>query len=407
VIPERVERKARWVLDTLGAGHVRLGEELRYDADAWGDVERGKRPARDELAQAFFDLARLEEIGAPRDEHGRFTTASSLVDPLDPPLERLRRRLGAEPPRLFGARFAVGLSHDVDIPWRWTAIGVRGAAARLKGHMLAREPRRALREARALAAVPAHKARRTDPNWRFREIVGEERSLGAASTFYVLGAHRHPADGAAPQTYERLRPRVVETLLGYGAEVGLHGSYTAADNPVQLGREYEHLKRLAGTVAVRGHRYHYLRVDPHRNLAVLAEQGLGHDSSLGFGDAVGFRAGIAYPFQPWDVRADEPLDLVEVPLAVMDATLAEERYSGLSARQGEPVVMRLLDWAAEHGGGFSILWHPDRFDPWTAAGWDRLYFRVVEAVRDRGGVCVSVAALADEWLALSASAKAP
>jgi peptidoglycan/xylan/chitin deacetylase (PgdA/CDA1 family) len=55
---------------------------------------------------------------------------------------------------------------------------------------------------------------------------------------------------------------------------------------------------------------------------------------------------------------------------------------------------RLLDWAAANGAAFAILWHPDRFDPPTSGGWDRLYYRVLDAIRERGGVCVPAAELA-------------
>ena len=152
---------------------------------------------------------------------------------------------------------------------------------------------------------------------------------------------------------------------------------------------------------VRGQRYHYLRVDPHANLAPLPALGLRYDSTLGFSDAPGFRAGIAHPFRPWDVAADRPLDLVEIPLVAMDVTLGESRYLGLSAREAEGPLLTLLDQAAEHGGGFAILWHTDRFDPGTAQGWDRLYLRLLDAVREREGICLSageLAAAADVWL---------
>ncbi len=400
-IPERVERRARWVLETLGAAGARLGEDLPYRPEAWQQVDRGELPRDDELAAAFFHLARLEERAAPRDRHGRFTAASSCLDPLDPPLERLRRALGVQLPRYRGAAFAVALTHDVDTPWRWTRPGVLGAAARLKGHVLARRAGPALREARALAMVPVHKLRGSDPNWRFAELVAAEREHGARSTFFLLAGHGHRADGAAPETYERLRPRLVETLRDGGAEIGLHGSYLAAEDLDRLARERALLAQLDGPLV--GHRYHYLRVDPHRNLAPLARLGFLYDTTLGFPDALGFRAGIAHPFRPWDAERDEPADLVEVPLAVMDATLAEDRYLGLSAAAARPRLLALLDWAAEHGGGFSILWHPERFDPASARGWDRLYFELLEAVHERGGICLAggeLAALAAERLAL-------
>jgi hypothetical protein len=391
-IPERVERRARWVLEMVGALHLRLGDDLPYRPEAWEAVDRGELPDGDELAAGFFHLARVEERGAEVDRHGRFLAASSCLDPLDPPLERLRRELGVEPPPYRGARFAVALTHDVDVPWRWTRIGVLGAAARLKGHALAGRTGPALHEAKGLARVPLHKLRGTDPNWRFAEIAGEERAHYTRSTFFLMAGHGHRADGAAPEEYDRLRPRLVETLLGAGAEVGLHGSYLAAEDLDRLARERLLLAQLEGPII--GQRYHYLRVDPHRNLAPLGGIGFRYDTSLGFPDALGFRAGIAHPFRPWDFARERPADLVEVPLAVMDATLAEERYAGLSAAEAKPHVLALLDWAAEHGGAFSILWHPERFDPASARGWDRLYFEVIEAVRERGGICLAAGELA-------------
>ena len=399
---DAVERRARWVLDTLGARDLGFGDDIPYDARAWEQVERGERPDGDDLALAFWHLARLEERGAKRDGHGRASADAAHFDLLRPPLEQLRRKLRLEPPRWQGARFAVALTHDVDVPWRWTRIGVRGAAARLKQHAVAGRMGSAYREARALAAVPAHKVRGTDPNWRFERILRLERSRGVRSTFFVLAGHNHPADGPAPEAYERLRPQLVSTVLEGGAEVGLHGSYTAAEDPARLEEEKRALEALAGPV--RGQRYHYLRVDPHANLAPLERLGFRYDSSLGFAEAPGFRAGIAQPFRPWSLELDRPLDLLELPLAVMDVTYSEERFLGVPSRAAAKRLDGFLDQAAKQGGGFAVLWHTDKFDPSSSKGWDRLYLRLLEAVRHRGGVCLSAGELAEEaaaWLGCS------
>jgi hypothetical protein len=383
VIPAQIERRARWVLDSVGATELGFGDDVPYHAGAWEQVERGELPD-DDVAAGFFHLARVEERNGPRDEHGRFRAEWSRLDPLDPPLERLRQRLG-----LADRSFTVALTHDVDNPWRWTRIGVRGSAARLKRNVLGVRLGPAVREATALAAAPVHRVRGTDPNWRFDQIVAEERRRGAhGSTFFVLAGHHDPHDGSAPETYDELRPQLVETLQEVGAEVGLHGSYTAAEDPVRLADEKAQLEALAGPVA--GHRYHYLRGDPHRNIAQLPFR---YDTTLGFPDALGFRAGIARPFHPWDFERDAPGDVLEIPLAAMDATLAEERYLGLSAKRAAPRLNALLDWAAANGGAFAILWHPDRFDPLSSAGWDRLYSRVLDGVQARGGSCVSAGEL--------------
>ena len=91
---EFAEPRARWVLDSLGARELSLGDDIPYAEAAWQQVERGERPVGDELAEAFWHLARLEERDGTRDQHGRFPGGASALDPLDPPLEHLRDRLG-------------------------------------------------------------------------------------------------------------------------------------------------------------------------------------------------------------------------------------------------------------------------------------------------------------------------
>ncbi len=386
------------MLDTLGAGSLGIGD-LPYSETAWRDVDAGRRPQGNDLAEAFFHLARIEERNGPRDEHGRFPASATCLDPLDPPLERLRRNLGLDPPRWGGARFAVALSHDVDIPWRWTRKGVRLGAGRLKA--ACGDGTEAPPGARPVGSRPCPSIACVAPTPTSASSASSKSSAraGPSSVFFLLAAHRVVQDGPAPADYDRLRPRVVETLLELRAEIGLHASYTAAFDTSLIAEEKAELERLGATL--HGQRYHYLRVDPHANLAPLADLGFAYDSSLGFGGAPGFRAGIAHPFRPWDVEHDRPLDLVEIPLAAMDVTLAEPRYLGLSVKEAERRLLALLDWAAEHGGGFSILWHTDRFDPATAGGWDRLYARLIDAIHERGGVCMSAHRLAAEAFELT------
>lgn len=256
-----------------------------------------------------------------------------------------------------------------------------------------------MREVRALAGWPVHRLRGTDPFWSFDRILADERRCDASSTFFLMSDHAHELDGPAAESYERLRPRLVETLLAGDAEVGLHGSYSAAEDGARLADEKARLEELAGPVL--GQRYHFLRLDPHRNLGDLEAAGFAYDSTLGFNDAPGFRAGIAHPFHPWDLERDAPHEIVEVPLAAMDVTLSEERYLNLDVRQAEARLRTLLDWAAEHGGGFAVLWHSEQYDSAIKRGWDRLYRQFMADVRARGGICVQAGTLAEEardWL---------
>jgi len=124
VIPPEVERRARWVLDSIGATEVGFGDDVSYDAEAWEQAGRGELPD-DDLAAGFFHLARVEERNGPRDEHGRFRAEWSRLDPLDPPLERLREKL-----RLRDPSFTVARTHAGHKPSRSTIARARSASGR-------------------------------------------------------------------------------------------------------------------------------------------------------------------------------------------------------------------------------------------------------------------------------------
>jgi hypothetical protein len=351
--------------------------------------------AADLVMSAFWHLSRWEERpGSPRDERGRFPASAALFDPeqaaADRLVERFREIAGAAPP---GA-LTVALSHDVDTPWRWSGLrAVAGAAARAKSAALGRRPRELARELRGLAGLPRHRARGTDPNWCFERIAEIERSHGGRSTYFVLAGHHHPADGAAPGVYDRVRPAVATQVLAQGDELALHPSYTASERPSLVAEERERLASLAGA-PIRGVRFHYLRHDAHATLPELDRLGFAYDSSHGYADRPGMRAGLSFPYRPYDVAADRPLEMLELPLVVMDATLAEDRYLGLSAADGLVRATAVLERAARAGGTVSVLWHNDRFDAAYARGWDRAYDRLLAWVRERGGrLCTAAEAV--------------
>ena len=81
-------------------------------------------------------------------------------------------------------------------------------------------------------------------------------------------------------------------------------------------------------------------------------------------------------------------------MVVMDATLAEGRYLGLSADAGLERATAVLERAARAGGTVAVLWHNDRFEPAYARGWDRVYDRLLAWVSERGGrLCTAAEAV--------------
>jgi hypothetical protein len=423
--PEGVAPRARWAIETLlgacaapPAGVVRYGGSGGLAASErawrWFDAGGAESPrlldggmldfgdgGGDLVASAFWHLSRWEERpGSARDGHGRFPGSAALADPALPAVDALLREFRRHVGDSGATPFTVALTHDVDNPWRWSRPrALLGAAARARAALRAGRRGDAARDALALAAAPVRRARGTDPNWAYDRIAAIERGHGGRSTYFVMAGHHVPADGPDPAAYDRLRPAIVAQVAAQGDEVGLHPSYTASEQPGRIAEERARLAELAGG-PVAGMRFHYLRHDTHATLPELDRQGFTYDSSQGYGDAIGLRAGFSFPYRPFDLAAGRPLDLVELPLAVMDATLAEERYLGLSPAAALERTIALLERVAGIGGTVAILWHTERFSREYARGWDRVYDQVLEWVAARGGRLVTAAE------AVSASARA-
>ena len=142
-------------------------------------------------AEAFFHLARVEERGAPRDAHGRFRARARRPRSARSSAEGCCASAWPQPPRWRGARFAVALTHDVDVAVAVDAARL-GTAARLKARAARRLGPR-LREARARA--PAAPCPRHRSQVALREHARRGAASGRASTSFVLGRHQQPADG--------------------------------------------------------------------------------------------------------------------------------------------------------------------------------------------------------------------
>jgi peptidoglycan/xylan/chitin deacetylase (PgdA/CDA1 family) len=414
-VPEGFGAEARWTLETLlGACAAPAAESVRYGGTgglevserAWELFAAGARftpalrgdgtldfgdGARDLVASAFWHLSRYEERGGDRDEHGRFPARAGLADPERPAVDALLRGFREQVGDRGAPRFTVALTHDVDIPWRWSRPrALLGAAARVKAAAEERRFGDAAAEAVGLVAAPVRRLAGTDPNWSYERIAAIEREHGGRSTYFVMAGHNHPADGPDPAAYDRLRPAIVADIAAQGDEVGLHPSYLTSERPDLLAAERQRLEALTGS-RVPGMRFHYLRHDTHATLPRLERLGFAYDSSQGYGDAIGLRSGFSFPFRPFHLGERRPLDLVELPMAVMDATLAEPRYLGLTPRAGLERTLRLLEQVAAIGGTVAILWHTDRFSREYARGWDRVYADVLAWVADQGGRLVTAA----------------
>jgi hypothetical protein len=320
----------------------------------------------DLLGAAFFMLTRYEEVALPdRDEHGRFPAEAAVASRggflthaiVDAYVELLWERLERTWPRLARKEraFALAISHDIDDPLTTLHNRPRDAVRQLGGDVVVRrDPRLALNRLRALAGDRAR-----DPNNTFDLLMDVSERHGLRSAFYFL-AHRdlEPRDG--PYLFEDPWVRgLIGRIARRGHEIGYHPSYPTYRDAALTRQELERLQRVAEAEGVEqqawGGRQHFLRwanPDTWRNWEAA---GLAYDSSLGFTESVGFRAGTCHAYRAFDLTARRALELEERPFHVMDVTLANAM-----ALAPDAALQATLDVAAEcrrYRGTLGILWH--------------------------------------------------
>jgi hypothetical protein len=310
--------------------------------------------------------------------------------------------LGLEPlPRpgwMWGDKgFAVALTHDLDNLWRWTRRGFAATGYRTARGFWRRDWAAARRElGDAGEWLVRHLPRRTDPFWTFPQILGGENARGVTSTFYVIARHTHRQDGNQPETYRRRRPAALALLTRQRREVGLHGNDADRLDPGALAGDRALLAGEAGA-QVDGIRYHYLRCLYHGTLPLLEQAGFDYDTSLAFAEHEGFRCGCSFPFRPYSLAEERPLDLVELPLAVMDGTLQQPHYRGLPPQEAARTAAAVIARVRASGGASSLLWHNNRFDPRLSRGYDEVYWQLVDEVLAHGGAATSAGAVVARW----------
>ncbi len=397
-------------LDWLPANEVApRGAQLPFDDPIpvlfWGEgYEDGCKPFAelrpdgivvfyaDITAAAFFMLSRWEETVMPaRDQHERFPATASVAYKqrfLDRPIvdeyalilrQWLKVLLPGWQPQT--RRFTVKLSHDIDHVRRFD--NPYQAIRTFVGDLLKRRSLRCAWQTGLEAITETLSPQRASYFQGIYDLAELSQQHGINSNaFYFMAAEPGPFANQYDPASPLLR-RCIEDLRERGFEVGLHAGYETFDNPEKLAWEKARLDAILGETRYGG-RQHYLRFRVPNTWRHWEQVGLSYDSTMTYADHEGFRCGTCHPFQPFDVEQDRQLDLLEVPLIVMDGTLRD--YRGMTPDQGEAHILELARRCQQVEGTFTLLWHNSSLDgEWRV--WAEMYRRIVEmlaGMQDRG-----------------------
>jgi hypothetical protein len=153
-------------------------------------------------------------------------------------------------------------------------------------------------------------------------------------------------------------------------ENGVQPGYNTFRSPEKLRREVAALREVLGDRPLGG-RQHYLRWCPETWIH-WETCGLSYDSTLGYADRIGFRAGTCVPYRPWLFALNRAADLIEIPLLAMDGTMLV--YMKLGHEDSVNQLRQIIDRCRAVGGVFTLVWHNNHLlDP----KYRSLYMRIL------------------------------
>jgi hypothetical protein len=292
-------------------------------------------------------------------------------------------------PAPAGHRFVVCLTHDVDHPClRYhkcdhTMFGFlyRATVGSVINFCLGR---RSLRQVavnwKAALSLPFVFAGLVKDFWnQLDQYLELERDL--ASTFFVIPTKGNPGVDSRGRTRAKRASRYalsdiaddLKKLLSANREIAVHGIDAWRDSAKGRG-ECERVQKITGTTET-GVRMHWLYFDSQAPLT-LEKAGFSYDSTVGYNETIGYRAGTAQVFKHPNVDS-----LLELPLHIMDTALFYPSYMNLSDDRARAAMLPLIENVTRFGGVLTINWHDRSLGPERL--WGDAYVNLLRDLRAR------------------------
>ena len=205
---------------------------------------------------------------------------------------------------------------------------------------------------------------------------------GIGSTFFVIPHKGDPGqgvNGAAPTAraaqYDLSESaNCFRSLLSAGREIGLHGIDAWCDSN-KGHAELERIRSFTGASKV-GVRMHWLFFN-EQSAALLEQAGFSYDSTVGYNETVGYRAGTTQAFKPLGVE-----QMLELPMHMMDTALFFPSHMSLSSKEAKPLTDNLINNVIRFGGVLTVNWHDRSIAPERL--WEDFYVSLLKDLKSRG-----------------------
>ena len=328
-----------------------------YDNKEYKIFEESVKINNDIMGTAFIFLSRIEELNSNQDKFNRYQYQNSLAHRFDiitrpivnEYIDFIKESIHFLCPEIEFKkhRFNILLSHDIDTIKRWTfkhlikhSLFNFGKPNFFRGYLEFLKTRLNYTE---------------DPYYNFENIMDMSNNYGLRSTFLFMALKKNEFDfryslKKASTGFQQIRSSKKH-------QIGIHISRIAYNDFENASREIKRLKKITST-DIEYSRQHYLMFDVKSTWSILNENNIKYDLSLGYPEMPGFRCGICYPFRVFDISKKIKLDLIEIPLIIMDVSILDY----LKDINFKDQLDTILQNTKKYGGTLNVLWHNDQID---------------------------------------------
>ena len=332
----------------------------------------------DIFASAFYFLSLWQEyVSNERDAHERYCAKSSLqykLNIIDKPIVTIYfNLLKSLIEKYFDINFikresCIAMTHDIDYIKKWSP----GIVYReLVQYFILNFQHVSFKEriGRLRSFLKAFTNENDPYRYSLIKMIDFELKNNIRSTYFLKAGctSKHDVSYSLKNSFLK---ECVEQLKQNDFDIGLHPSYKAYNSEIIMGREYLRLKTAFNFDCI-GVREHFLRYDVKSTPLIHSNLKFMYDSSLGYSDYEGFRTGFSFPHKLYDIKNDSVLNIIEVPLIVMDATL--ESYRKLNPEQSLAAIKNMITINNKYGGVFTLLFHNTCYDDLDYKGWGEVY----------------------------------
>lgn len=255
----------------------------------------------DIFSASFYLLSRYEEYGAPVDEDGRYKKENSLAYKngfLDRPVvDEWAYRLEAMMVRKFRCTPMVKIGYRVhpsviiDNYYKYRHCSILRNIGKLFEKLFKKDFKSLMKQLKVLLYIDE------DPYKNMKVITEFHNEVDLLPSFFVM-VKKGEKDCRNIYSWFLSLKKALRRLY----VTGLHPSYYSDSDPKKMAKE---LRKLEGNITknrVSTNLFHNFRFEIPRSYESLLKIGIEEDFSMGYPDAVGFRAGTCTPFRFYDIK---------------------------------------------------------------------------------------------------------